>query len=395
MIPRYHPQINLLDILRGCLSRSRPSAASWPPVAALPQPEGRRTLFEVNSGSAALSLGLRSLRLPPGTGVGVPVYACVTVFEAIAAAGLRCEFVDLDPSTFRLDLPSLAERQSRLGAVVLIHMFGYPADIDAVRAIMGPRPIIEDCAHGLGSSDRGLPLGSRGEAAAFSFSFHKPISVGGGGWLLVNQAPLAAAVQELLDSPLCRAQSPSMKSVLRKIVTNTLYRPPWYGMLVAAKVLSLDRDGPLAATVCPQRMSPRDRTLIGRGLATLEERQRRRRLFAEELCRLAGDLPPVSRFCQLGSAWNASLWPVVLQTAGQRDESLRYFRRRGIDAFVLWPECLRAAARFGYSPGDCPRLEDALGRLMFLPCYAELTDTQQARIRQAVRQWRKEVGPAG
>ena len=90
---------------------------------------------------------------------------------------------------------------------------------------------------------------------------------------------------------------------------------------------------------------------------------------------------------QRGEQWNGYLWSAVLKSHQHRQDSLAFFHRRGVDAFVLWQESLRTAARFGYTSGQCPALEDALPRLLMLPCYAELTDRQKAKIVAAVKDW--------
>jgi dTDP-4-amino-4,6-dideoxygalactose transaminase len=64
---------------------------------------------------------------------------------------------------------------------------------------------------------------------------------------------------------------------------------------------------------------------------------------------------------------------------------VKFFERLSIDAFKLWPESLDTAVAFGYSRGDCPCFEDILGRILMLPCYAELTERQLQRLKEACK----------
>ena len=130
----------------------------------------------------------------------MPIYNCVTVFEAVRMVGLRCVFIDIDPATFGFDLDDLARRRDEVSAAILVHTFGYPGDFDAVSGILPGRPIIEDCSHALGSRYDGGQVGFRGVASVFSFNFQKPISAGGGGWLVVNDPALLAPVGRQIEA---------------------------------------------------------------------------------------------------------------------------------------------------------------------------------------------------
>jgi dTDP-4-amino-4,6-dideoxygalactose transaminase len=387
MIPRYHPQVCPFAILGSAVRGG--GEVSLAPAAPRQLTEGQ-DLFAFNGATAALVAILRALGLPAGSGVAVPIYTCLTVFEAVRQAGLSCVFVDIDPGTFGYDLADLERRRAGISAAIVVHTFGYPADLDAIRGVLGDRAIVEDCSHSLGSTYRGRATGFHGCAGAFSFNFQKPVSVGGGGLLVVNDAKLAPAAGEqwlaLPEAP----RRVGAKALARRLVKAALYRAPWYGGLMKAGLLAPDREAVLR-TVELGRMTAMDRALIGRGMAKPAARIAACRAWAAEMTAHAGPLAPACRFVEAGADWNGYLWPIVLPAAEVRDRSLAFFRRRGVDAFVLWPECLKAAEDFGYRPGGCPRGEDALRRLMFLPCYAELTAARRRRILEAIDSWRREV----
>lgn len=381
MIPRYHPQIGLGDAFqRGRGSESLLSDL-WAGDRQLREGEN---LFLFNGATAALATALKALNLQPGSRVGVSAYACVTVFEAIAAAGLRCVFIDIDPTTFGLDIESLRQLAPQMQALVLIHMFGLAADVRDVRAIVGDKPIIEDCAHAMGSNDGANPVGFQGVAGVFSFNFHKPVSAGGGGILVVNDA-LAPRVQKLHRvMPVARG---NLRNRVRKAMVSLCYRPRLYGLLVKSGRLDLRREGAMASEVVFERMSAIDRGVAATRIRRIASRFEQQRAWASHLCELARGLEPVNTFLRRGERWNGYLWPAVLKSRQQREDSLAFFHRRGVDAFVLWPESLRTASRFGYTSGQCPKLEETLPRLMMLPCYAELTPGQKSIMIAAVKEW--------
>ncbi|MCY2927226.1 MAG: DegT/DnrJ/EryC1/StrS family aminotransferase, partial [Planctomycetota bacterium] len=373
MIPRYHPQIGLADALRRGRGNEGFSTELWAQGRNLREGEN---LFFLNGATAALATAIRALGLPGGSGVGVSAYACVTVFEAIAAAGMKCVFVDVDATTLGPDLASLRQREPEMHALVLIHLFGLPADVPAVQAILGGKPIIEDCSHAMGSGEGNGPVGFGGAAGAFSFNFHKPVSAGGGG-LLVVRDDLSARAKELIAA--MPVAPDGLKRRAAKAVMSLCFRPWVYGLLARSGKLDLRRDGALSGEVVLERMSPGDRAVAAERIRRAATRFERQRDWARQLGELTGPIHPACACLQRGDQWNGYLWPMLLASHERREESLDFFHARGVDAFVLWPESLRTAARFGYTTGQCPTLENALPRLLLLPCYAELTARQRAR----------------
>jgi perosamine synthetase len=389
LIPRYHPQVGPIAILAAQCRRKTARLN-----AALPVEDSGGRVFALDSARAALTLALRSLNLPTASRIAVSAYACVTVFEAIAAAGHQCEFVDMDAATCQIALDALKSKSNCVSATILIHMFGFPGNIDAVRRILPGRPIIEDCAHAMGSTNSdGRPLGMRGDAAVFSFNFHKPVSVGGGGALLVNNPSLISAAESIYATDVAPQldRRLGLHVLVKRMAVAAAYRRPWYGLLARLGSISLDREGPMASPVALRAMLDADRRLLSDNIGGMQNRQKQRQEYVRGLCEIA-QCPPAAGLLEVhGAGWNAYLFPMFLRDRRQRDRSLEFFRERGIDAYLLWPECLKAAARFGYRAGDCPQIEDVLKRMMFLPCYAELSSRAKRRISTAVAEWARQV----
>ena len=388
MIPRYHPQITLYDIIYSLRQKNQKLPLD---VKNLGLPVQENSVFWLNSATSALYVALKALNLPPDSGIGVPIYSCVTVFQAIASAGMKCVFLDVKPDDFTLDTESLRQQQHLLSAVIIIHTFGFPSPFDEIRKIMGQRPIIEDCAHALGSQRESIPLGLAGSAAVYSFNTHKPISANGGGLLIVNDKQYINSVRAVLQQQMAPIKSAGLNQFLKPWLKVILYRSPWYGLLVALKLLDLRRDSGPIDRVRVEPMSVFQQRLLARLIKSIPLRWKRQRDWASELAEMVGKPEPVRHYVAHGEMWNGYLWPILLASSLQRELSLEFLHRAGVDAFVLWPDCFKKAARFGYKPGLCPQFEKVFPKLLFLPCYAELTRTQKNLMRHAIPRWQKQI----
>lgn len=158
---------------------------------------GSQAVALTDSGTSALTLALRLTRGSAGR-VAMPAYACIDLATAAMGAGVQVVLYDLDPATLSPDEGSFRDAlQEGVDAVVLVHLFGYPADVEHFASLAraaGAR-VIEDAAQGAGGSLRGQSLGSYGELAILSFGRGKGTSAGGGGALLANTAEWGDAVR--------------------------------------------------------------------------------------------------------------------------------------------------------------------------------------------------------
>ena len=160
----------------------------------------------VANGTDAIVLALRALRIGPGEEVICPAYTFYATAEAIAAAGAVPVFADIDPATYCLDAAAVeAAVTPRTRAVVAVHLFGHPADVDALRAVCARHDLalIEDAAQAFGARLGERPVGGLGDVATFSFFPTKNLSTFGDGGLLTTRrrgarrAPAAAALPRL------------------------------------------------------------------------------------------------------------------------------------------------------------------------------------------------------
>jgi dTDP-4-amino-4,6-dideoxygalactose transaminase len=158
---------------------------------------GARHVVAVSSGTAAIELTLRALRLPPGSPVLTPSLTFCGAVAPLLHLRLRPVLVDVDGETLLPTADCVARAARRAGhpaAMIVQHMGGYPADVkelaDAAR--LPESRVIEDAAHGLGAEVRGAPLGSTSHAACFSFYATKNLPIGEGGAVATSDDELAA-----------------------------------------------------------------------------------------------------------------------------------------------------------------------------------------------------------
>jgi len=345
---------------------------------------------------------LRALDLPPGSEIIVPALTFWVIPELARVAGLRVVFADVNPATFGLD-PSAVERAvtPATRAVVPTHLYGLPCDMDAIGRIAARHNlrVIEDCAHALGATYRGQPVGTFGDAALFSFQTLKPLNCYGGGMALVRDAAIAARVRELtLANPW-----PDTKRVENRLLVGRLQRifirPRvftisafpilWVSSLIGANpdVYLWEKIRPLSPL--PDSYTerfPNVQAVIGlAALERLDEWTNLTRRYASVMDRALGGLPGVAipqvppdrthvyyQYCVFGP---------------RRDELVVRCVRRGIDIETLHVDVCSEMDLFAGArvvPEGAPGARRAAEAIQ-IPVYSTLTDRQAERVARVVR----------
>lgn len=165
--------------------------------------------------TTALHLAVAALGVKEGDEVIVPAFTWVSTASAVKHCGGTPVFCDVDLYTQNIDVTKLESLFSpRTVGVIPVHLFGLPADMDAINAIAKAHNcwVLEDAACALGTTYNGAPAGSLGDAACFSFHPRKSITTGEGGMVTTNDDNLAATCHALRNhgatvSNLARHQS--------------------------------------------------------------------------------------------------------------------------------------------------------------------------------------------
>ena len=159
---------------------------------------GFKHAISINSWTTGLQVAVGGVGIEPGDEVICPPYTMSASATACLFYGGIPIFADLDPNRFTLD-PAAVESciTPRPRAIMVVHLFGYSADMDAIMAIAKKHnlKVIEDAAQAPGVLYRGRPVGAIGDIGGFSLNFHKHIHTGEGGLLVTNDDQLALRSQ--------------------------------------------------------------------------------------------------------------------------------------------------------------------------------------------------------
>lgn len=146
----------------------------------------------VASGTDALLLALLACQIGPGDEVITPSHTAVATVAAVALAGARPVFADIQPDTYTLDPDAVAALITpATRAIVAVHLYGQMADMDALAALADRHglALVEDCAQSHGATSRGRLAGAVGHIAAFSFYPTKNLGAAGDGGLVASGRP--------------------------------------------------------------------------------------------------------------------------------------------------------------------------------------------------------------
>ena len=385
LIPRFNLDYGFKDFCYGIKSIFQKDNFDFKPLESI---FGKKTFLFTNYGRSSLYVILRALNLPKGSKVGVPLYSCTVVFDAIVNAGLVPCFIEIDDN-YTMEPEDLEEKIEDLSAVVVIHTFGRPADMDKIREIAGEKPVIEDCAHSLLSEYKGKKTGTLGTASFFSLA--KYISAGEGGMIIVNNGTFDEFQKEidLLKEPSILNE---FKHSFIVYARSFFYHKPWFGLFALPIGLSIEDKVDImnkrGFEVAKIRKS--DLRILLKKLTAFErkvELQRKNSFFLiEELKDSSVVLPYESE----GTYCNYYLFPIRLENKEERDSASDFLRDNGIDTSKLYSETpLKAKRYYGYK-GDCPNTENLADTILVIPNYYTLNHKELSKIADTLKECIKE-----
>jgi len=294
----------------------------------------------LNSGTSALHLALRCLDIGPGDEVVTVGLTFIATAWAISYVGAKPIFVDIDPAR-RTMCPTRLEAAitPRTKAIVPVHVYGMPADMDPIKTIAHRHglPIIEDAAQAHGARYRGKRVGQFGRIACFSFYPSKNLSAyGEGGALVTNDASIAQRARSLRD----HAQS---QKYLHDEIGYNYRMDSFQAAVLAIKLKRLDTWNTARA----------DRAAH----------------YTELLKDSSYKLPthPSDSEC---------VWHCYVIETPERDRVRSALDDAGIETGVHYPvpvHLQKAYAHLGHKPGDLPVTERLCQHCLSLPIYPELS----------------------
>lgn len=346
---------------------------------------GDRSFFFTNSGRSSLYVILRALNLPKGSKVGVPLYSCTVVFDAIVNAGHVPCFIDIDLNNYTMDPEDLEEKIEDLSAVVVIHTFGRPADMDRINKIAKDIPVIEDCAHSLLSEYKGKRTGTLGDASFFSFS--KYISAGEGGMILLNVNEFENDFKKEMALLYTPSRLKEVKHSLFMYVYSFLYHKPWYGLFAFSLGSYIESSIDIARkrTFSASKIGKSDLGVFLRKLETFKEKVELQRRKSQILLDELEDTNLILPYERKDTWCNYFLFPTLFKSKEERDNACEYLRKMGVDTTKLWIMTPLVAKQFYGYKDDCPSTEKFVDRLLTIPNYYSLTDKELLKVANAVK----------
>src|SRR5262245_61174311 len=407
-ISRYGARVlpNTEQIIAGCKARGEyiqgPQIAQFEAAFAARAGVDPSRAIAASYGRMAFYYILKALDLRPGSEIVLPTLTFWVVPELARVAGLQVVFADVDPATFTMDPAALARVVTpNTRAVVPTHLYGLPCDMDGIMAVAerhGLR-VIEDCAHALGATYGGRPVGTIGDAGFYSFQTLKPLNCYGGGLAIVKDADVAARVRALAE----REAWPDAKRIDNRLLVGKLQRifirPGvftisafpilWVSSLIGANpdvylwedIRSL-RPLPDAYT----ERFPNVQAAIGLdALAQLDAWTEQTRRHARVMDQAFGSVPGIT--VPVVPPKRTHVYYQYCVYGPKRDELVVRCVRRGIDIETLHVDVcsdmeLFAGARV--EPAGAPGAHRAAGAMQ-VPVYSTLTDAQAQRVARVVR----------
>ena len=338
---------------------------------------GRGVVALTDSGTSALVMALRIAAA--GAPVAMPGYACIDLIAAARFAGMPVMLYDLDPRTLSPDLDSLGDALG-LGArsVVVVHLFGYPVELSAVRAVTNAHGavLIEDAAQGIGGSYAGTPLGAHGDLSVLSFGRGKGANAAGGGALLASPDWTDRARKFALAPG--RA-GPDWPSLVAGTAQWALGRPSLYAMPLAMPSLRLG-EMIFKAAHEPRALSSTSASLVGEALASGAAASTGRRAVAQRLgARVSAAGAGVAHASASGQAGALRL-PVLLPAGTPNAPRLGALRPYPI-ALADHEASVGTVISTSTSPPGCRELAR---QLFTLPTHEQVEAQDEARLAQWV-----------
>jgi perosamine synthetase len=309
----------------------------------------------VSSGTAGLHLALRAVGVAEGDEVVTSPFSFVASANAVIYERARPVFADIDPVTLTLDPDAAAAAVTeRTRALLPVHIFGWPAELEPLEAL--GMPIVEDACEALGALyPDGRAVGSRGHPAVFAFYPNKQMTTGEGGIVTLGDAGL----KEQIDSERNQGRAPDMD---------------W---------LDHDRLG------FNYRLSDIACALGIAQLARLDELLAARANVASQYREALGGIEGLELPCPDagGVVRGWFVFTVLLPPGVDRDATIEALRERGIASKPYLPAIHLMSfyrERFGHRPGEFPVCEDVAARSVALPFFPQLREEQIARVARSL-----------
>ncbi len=314
---------------------------------------GSKYCIGVNSGTDALRFALMASGVGPGDEVITVPNTFIATSEAISQTRATPLFCDIDPNTCNMDPQALETHISpRTKAIIPVHLYGQPADMDAILSIARAKGlfVIEDACQAHGALYKKKRAGSMGIAGCFSFYPGKNLGAfGEGGAVVTRDGDLAAKIRMIRDHGQSQKYYHDIEGYNGRLDA------------IQAAVLRLK-------------------------LKRLEDWNNDRRRHAKTYNQLLSEIPGITIPYEMDDV--QSVYHLYVIHLDNRDSLQKYLADKGISTGLHYPMPLhlqKAYAAMGHAQGAFPHAEKSANRLLSLPMFPQLTQTQIETVANAVK----------
>jgi dTDP-4-amino-4,6-dideoxygalactose transaminase len=306
----------------------------------------------VGSGLDAIHLVLRAWEIGPGDEVIVPANTYIATWLAVSLTGATLVPVDPQPTTANIDMEGVrAALTARTRAVIPVHFYGQPADMDPLQALAREHDfkVLEDAAQAHGARYRGQRTGGLGDAGAFSLYPGKNLgALGDGGIITTDDAELAGRLR-----------------ALRNYGSPVKYGHPIQGV--------------------NSRLDALQAALLSVKLPHLDGWNARRRQVAQRLLEGLADLPQLT--LPVCEPWAEHVWHLFVVRHPQRDALQSALAERGVEALKHYPRPPHLCGAYAdhVAPGSLPQTEALAASVLSLPMGPHLDDAMVQALIDRVR----------
>ena len=313
---------------------------------------GTKFAVGVASGTDALLLALHVAGVGPGDEVLLPTFSFIATADSVSLLSAIPVFVDIDPSTFAIDPAQLEAKISpRTRAILPVHLYGHPADMDPINAIAQRHnlKVIEDNAQAIGAKYKARKTGGLGDLGCISFFPSKNLGAYGDGGMIVTNS---------------EAYSKHLR-VLRNHGSSQKYFATEQGW--------------------NSRLDEIQAAILRVKLRHLDHWGAARRKNASSYSQLLKAIPGV--VTPFEAPWAEHVYHQYTIRVANRDRVQSALTEQGIGTTVYYPTPMHLQpvfAKLGYHERDLPQAEKAAKEGLSLPIYAELTSEQIHRVVAAI-----------
>lgn len=310
--------------------------------------------YLLNHARSGIVMALRAA-LPKGGRVGVVAYNCHTVANAVVEAGATPVFVDVTED-LHVDVQHLTRLQ--LDAIVVTNLFGIHNDIEAIRAVLGQRPIIVDNAHGYG-------LPAEGDFTAYSINQGKFPALGEGGLLMVNNEQYLVAIEQQYTTLPSYSKIQEMK-LFMAMLTKAYLHLPWIYVLLTQNIKKHRGKVTCREAVVIRRMAKGVSRMYQKALPAISEQIKTQRMNAQ----LVEDT--LIRQGLANKVWYGDNAFMAIAQTTNIEALQQYCMTCGVETATHFAKAIDWAQQFGYMQDSCPIAEKLTKELVMIPTYKKI-----------------------